>query len=99
VYEGCGLETSCIAVQRAKNLSLRPADCLSLLASLTDICAETQLEILGGAASILELLEFTLILEDHSGRLVAITPASVAHLSEREIEVGTGNTNPVTDAL
>ena len=54
---------------------------------------------MGGAASILELLEFALILEDHSGRLVAVTPASVADLSEREIEVSTSNTNPVTDAL
>ena len=99
VYESTWLETGSITVQRAKNFSLRLADGLCLSTYRHDIRAKTQLEVLGRTASLLELYKLTLILQDHCGCLIAITPAPIADLSERKIEISAGNTYPVTDAL
>jgi hypothetical protein len=99
VYKASWLETSCIAVQRTEVLSLGFTDRLRLFASLIDIGAKAQLEVLSGTTSILELLKLDLVLDNHGRCLVAITPASIADLSEREVEVGTSDTHPVTDTL
>lgn len=85
VYKGTWLETGCIAVQRTEGLSLGSTDRLRLLASLNDIGAKAQLEVLSGTTSILELLKLALVLQNYGRCLVAITPASVTDLSEREV--------------
>ena len=99
MYKVAWLKTSSTAVQRTKDLLGWSADCLCLSASLTDFRAETQLKVLRGAASILELLELALVLKNHGSCLIAITPASIAYLAEGEVQVDTRDTDPVTDAL
>ena len=57
------------------------------------------MQILSGTTSILELLKLDLVLNNDSRCLVAITPASIADLSEGKVEVSTSDTHPVTDTL
>lgn len=75
------------------------ADGLGLTSGVRGISTKALVEVVGGAASGLELLKLTLVLQDDGCSLVAITPASVANLPEGKVEICARDTHPITHAL
>ena len=79
-------EDSCVAVQLAEDVAQEwSTESLSLPTSQTDVGTQTLLKEAGCAASTLELVKLVLRLDSDGCGFLAITPAPVADLTEREI--------------
>ena len=101
VYENARLKAGRITIQGAVDLvrDVRSADSLRMATCLVHIRTQTQLQVLRGAASILESLQLRLVLQDHSRSSLPVSPAPIANLSESKVQIRARHTHPVANAL
>lgn len=93
-------EDSSITVQLAEDVAQeRSTESLSLATSQTGVGTQTLLKEAGCATSALELVKLILRLNCNCCGFLAVTPAPVANLTECEVQVRAGNTNPITDSF